>query len=47
LATEGEVPSELSQIEAGNSLVTIIGGLVLDEIHQDFDQLKVVLLVEE
>ena len=47
MATEWEVPGEFTQIETSNSLVTVIGCLILYEVYKDSDQVKVILLVEE
>jgi hypothetical protein len=47
LATEWEVPGEFTQIETGDSLVTVIGSLILYEVNKYSDQVKVILLVEE
>ena len=45
LSAEGEEPGELSQVEARNSLDSVVG--VFEQLNQHLDQVEVLLLVEE
>jgi hypothetical protein len=47
LSAEGEIAGKLAQVEAGNSLVAIICGFVLDKVNQNSDQVEVIFFVEE